>query len=160
MRPACPLRHACRICRHGWDWVYRHTRQDCWEQRAARPHSPDMAEAECCHQETDTVCDQLPSQTQSPTGGQLPASWGLQGDRWQRELSWDQPRLPVLPVNPAVQRPLKTPQHGHEGAALSCRGEGPGPWDGWREDEDVSWQVWFWNLGLFKQLTLNRLKYL
>ena len=87
----------------------------------------------------------------------LRASGGQVADK---ELSWDQPGLPVLLADLAMQRPLKTPQHGHEGPALSCRGEGPGPWDGWREDKDVSWQVWFRNLGLFKQLTLNHLKYL
>ena len=52
-----------------------YTRQDCPEQGAACPHNPDVAKGECGHRETHIAhCDQLPSQTQSPTGGQLPAS--------------------------------------------------------------------------------------
>ena len=111
MRPACPLCHACRVCRYGWGWVYRHI-----QGRIARSRGqPVLTILTWQKVSVATGKHTLPTVTRSlhrhspPLEGSSQPPEGFRGQVADRELSWDQPRLPVLLVDLAVQKPLNTP---------------------------------------------------
>lgn len=111
-------------------------------REAARPHSPDMAEAECAHQKpTQSMTSSLLGHS-PPLEGSSQLPWEPGGQVAERVvLRSAQAASP--PSEPGCAEPLKTPQHGHRRRQPVRQGEGPGAWDGWREDEGISWQVWF-----------------